>query len=194
MRECFNGDLSVVTSLWYVFVDQPFLSYLGKINFCMDFREWSNFSDLAWIHFCGWQSFYLKNLFFPLCLNEQKKLKDLDMKVVCIFPQSIYSKYYACTFLSLCSCLRSIDDDRRALTSDVTAYVNKNPFRVVQFPFKAWITRADDVKRVIGVKPVWAQTSHHLVSENFRLFHWLCSIFSVSTPLKSVKPVWAPSS
>ena len=43
-------------------------------------------------------SFYLKNLFFPLCLNEQKKLKDLDMKVVCIFPQFIYSKYYACTF------------------------------------------------------------------------------------------------
>ena len=29
------------------------------------------------------------------------------------------------------------DDDRRALTSDVTAYVNKNLFRVVQLPFKA---------------------------------------------------------
>ena len=28
------------------------------------------------------------------------------------------------------------DDDRRALTSDVTAYVNKNPYRVVQLPFK----------------------------------------------------------
>ena len=48
------------------------------------------------------------------------------------------------------------DDDRRALTSDVTAYVNKNPYRVVQFPFKAWISKVDDVKRVIGVKPVWA--------------------------------------
>ena len=29
------------------------------------------------------------------------------------------------------------DDDRRALTSDVTAYVNKNQYRVVQLPFKA---------------------------------------------------------
>ena len=30
-----------------------------------------------------------------------------------------------------------IDDDRWPLTSDVTAYVNKNQYRVVQFPFKA---------------------------------------------------------
>ena len=82
------------------------------------------------------------------------------------------------------------DDDRRALTSDVTAYVNKNPYRVVQFLFKAWFSKVDDVKRVIGVKPVWAYTSHHLVSENFRLFPWPCSISGVSTPLISVKPVW----
>ena len=47
-----------------------------------------------------------------------------------------------------------LDDDRRALTSDVTAYVNKNQYRVVQFPFKACIARVDDVKRVIGGKPV----------------------------------------
>ena len=46
------------------------------------------------------------------------------------------------------------DDDRRALTSDVTAYVNKNQYRVVQFPFKVRTSKGDDVKRVIGVKPV----------------------------------------
>ena len=51
---------------------------------------------------------------------------------------------------------QNTDDDRRALTSDVTAYVNKNQYRVVQFPFKAWFSKGDDVKRVIGGKPVWA--------------------------------------
>ena len=39
-----------------------------------------------------------KNCFFYLCLNKQKKLKDLDMKIVYIFPQCIYNKYYACDF------------------------------------------------------------------------------------------------
>ena len=31
-----------------------------------------------------------------LCLNKQKKLKDLDMKIAYIFPQCIYNKYYTC--------------------------------------------------------------------------------------------------
>ena len=30
----------------------------------------------------------------------------------------------------------TLDDDRRLVTSDVTAYVNKNQYRVVQLPFK----------------------------------------------------------
>ena len=46
------------------------------------------------------------------------------------------------------------DDDRRLVASDVTAYVNKNQFRVVQFPFKVRISKTDYVKRVIGDKPV----------------------------------------
>ena len=46
------------------------------------------------------------------------------------------------------------DDDRRLLTSDVITYVNKNQFRVVQLPYKARFVNTDDVKRVIGVKPV----------------------------------------
>ena len=47
-----------------------------------------------------------------------------------------------------------VDDDRRLLTSDVITYVNKNQFRVVQLPYKARFVNTDDVKRVIGVKPV----------------------------------------
>ena len=46
------------------------------------------------------------------------------------------------------------DDDRRLVASDVTAYVNKNQYRVVQFPFKVRISKTDDVKRIIGDKPV----------------------------------------
>ena len=46
------------------------------------------------------------------------------------------------------------DDDRRLVASDVTAYVHKNQYRVVQFPFKVRISKTDYVKRVIGDKPV----------------------------------------
>ena len=46
------------------------------------------------------------------------------------------------------------DDDRRLVTSDVTAYVHKNQYRVVQFPFKVRISKGDDVKRIISDKPV----------------------------------------
>ena len=84
----------------------------------------------------------------------------------------------------------AVDDDRRLVTSDVTAYVNKNQYRVVQLPFKVWISKGDYVKRVIGGKPVLSYTSHHLMSLNFRLFHWVCSISGVSTPLTRVNPVW----
>ena len=31
-------------------------------------------------------------------INKQKRLKDLDMKIVYVFPQCIYSKYYAYNF------------------------------------------------------------------------------------------------
>ena len=31
-------------------------------------------------------------------INKQKRLKDLDMKIVHVFPQCIYSKYYAYNF------------------------------------------------------------------------------------------------
>ena len=48
----------------------------------------------------------------------------------------------------------SHDDDRRLVASDVTAYVHKNQYRVVQFPFKVRISKTDYVKRVIGDKPV----------------------------------------
>ena len=84
----------------------------------------------------------------------------------------------------------NVDDDRRLVASDVTAYVNKNQYRVVQLPFKVWISKGDDVKRIIVAKPVLSYTSHHLMSLNFRLFHWVCSISGVSTPLTSVNPVW----
>ena len=33
-----------------------------------------------------------------MCLNKQKKLKDLDMQIVNIFPQYFYNKYYPCDF------------------------------------------------------------------------------------------------
>ena len=46
------------------------------------------------------------------------------------------------------------DDDRRLVASDVTAYVHKNQYRVVQFPFKVRISKTDYVKRVIGDEPV----------------------------------------
>ena len=46
------------------------------------------------------------------------------------------------------------DDDRRLVASDVTAYVHKNQYRVVQFPFKVRISKTDYVKRIIGDKPV----------------------------------------
>ena len=48
----------------------------------------------------------------------------------------------------------SPDDDRRLVASDVTAYVHKNQYRVVQFPFKVRISKTDYVKRIIGDKPV----------------------------------------
>ena len=69
----------------------------GDINFRVDlfsrmsktkffariyFRGWVNFSNFAWINFHGRQNFHLKKLFFILNLNKQKKLKDLDMKVL----------------------------------------------------------------------------------------------------------------
>ena len=46
------------------------------------------------------------------------------------------------------------DDDRRLVASDVTAYVHKNQFRVVPFPFKVRISKGDYVKRIISDKPV----------------------------------------
>ena len=49
---------------------------------------------------------------------------------------------------------RDHDDDRRLVASDVTAYVHKNQYRVVQFPFKVRISKTDYVKRIIGDKPV----------------------------------------
>ena len=62
------------------------------------FRRWSNFRDFAWINFRG-RNLYLQKLVFSyLCLNKQKKLKDLDMKIVYVFPECIYSKYYPCDF------------------------------------------------------------------------------------------------
>ena len=82
------------------------------------------------------------------------------------------------------------DDDRRLVTSDVTAYVHKNQIRIVQFPFKVRISKGDDVKRIISDKPVWGKTSQILMSLNFRLFHWVCTIFHVSTPLKSANPIF----
>ena len=59
------------------------------------FRGWSNLSNFAWIYFR--QTLYLKELFCSyLCLNKHKNLNDLDMKIVYIFPQRIYNKYYTC--------------------------------------------------------------------------------------------------
>ena len=46
------------------------------------------------------------------------------------------------------------DDDRRLVASDVTAYVHKNQYRVVPFPFKVRISKGDDVKRIISDKPI----------------------------------------
>ena len=65
-----------------------------------------------------------------------------------LFPKSLRKGAYFC-FLKV-----SRDDDRRLVASDVTAYVNKNQYRVVQFPFKVRISKTNDVKRIIGDKPV----------------------------------------
>ena len=46
------------------------------------FRGWSNSSAFAWINFCGRQNLFEKVVFSYLCLNKQKELKDLDMKVL----------------------------------------------------------------------------------------------------------------
>ena len=54
----------------------------------------------------------------------------------------------------MCGNIHNTDDDRQLVTSDVTAYVNKNQYRVVQFPFKVRHSKGDDVKRVIGDQPV----------------------------------------
>ena len=66
-------------------------------------------------------------------------------------PRSIqghkYDKYKRCI-------KQHLDDDRRLVTSDVTAYVHKNQYRVIQFPFKVRISKGDDVKRIISDKPV----------------------------------------
>ena len=48
----------------------------------MYFRGWSNFGNLTWINFRGPQNLYLKKQFFCyFCLNKQKKLKDLNIKI-----------------------------------------------------------------------------------------------------------------
>ena len=57
-------------------------------------------------------------------------------------------------YKNICPVFIRDDDDRRLVASDVTAYVNKNQYRVVQFPFKVRISKTNDVKRIIGNKPV----------------------------------------
>ena len=39
-----------------------------------------------------------KNCFILFVFKKQKQLKDLNIKIVYIFPQCIYNKYYACDF------------------------------------------------------------------------------------------------
>ena len=102
-------------------VDQKYITLtrliFAEINFCeidfrtyfhgcqnqffawIYFRRWSNFNNFAWINFRGRQKFVFEKIAFSyLCLNKQKKLKDLDIKIVYIISQCIYNKYYACDF------------------------------------------------------------------------------------------------
>ena len=62
----------------------------------------------AWTYFCGCQiKIFLCGFVFAdgqisvisyLCLNKQKLLKDLDMKIVYIFSQCIYNKHFVFDF------------------------------------------------------------------------------------------------
>ena len=75
-------------------------------------------------------------------VNFPTRIPDCDSNSPALLDLFIFSDSSICSTMALPPMgnsdhvVVSVDDDRWLVTSDVTAYVNKNQYRVVQLPFK----------------------------------------------------------